>query len=76
MEVMMKNPFVVMAVMAAMMTEAFRENQLRNFYGKNFSGTPSKHRGHDGSKRPAHMIRSENRRRDRAQRLARREQRA
>ena len=73
----MKNPFVAMAVMAATIAAAFHENAMRDFYGKNFhpfdAGAKS---GHSGSKRPAYMVRSENRARNKAAKLARRRQRA
>lgn len=73
----MKNPFVAMAVMAATFAAALRENAVRDHYGKNFHpfGDGGKS-GHAGSKRPKDVIRSENRRRNKAARLARRIQRA
>lgn len=73
----MRNPFILAAIMAATMIAAFREKALREFYGKGFhpfdEGPKS---GHGGSKRPRHIVRAENRRRNHAARLARRRQRA
>mgnify|MGYP001584485355 CR=1 FL=1 len=73
----MKNPFLQMAVAAAVMLAAYKENALRDFYGKRFSASMfSAHSGHPGSKRPAHIVRSENRHRDKRAKLARRRNRS
>lgn len=50
----MKNPFIQMAVIAAAMGAALRENALRGFYGKNYAPARSMHSGHPGSKKRSH----------------------
>lgn len=73
----MKNPFIAMAVMAATMMAATKENQLRDFFGKGYQArSGGTHRGHPGSKQPSHIAKSENRRRNKSARVARRFQRA
>lgn len=72
----MKNPFIAMTIMAATMMAAVRENQMRDFFGKGYQpSVGGSHRGHPGSKRPPHITKSENRRRDKAAKQARRLQR-
>jgi len=48
----MKNPFVQAAAMMALVTAAFRENAMRDFYGKSFKG----HSGSRTPKRPRHGL--------------------
>ena len=70
----MRNPFIQVAAMAAAMTAAFQENKIRDFYKGAAPLTNYRRTGHPGSKRPAWMIRAENRRRNKRARMARRAQ--